>query len=204
MIHLLRFLDRTPVYLRDEDGIGIHHGHSIVETIAFVRDTGIIVAAVIPARIVMNGITDVIAGHGIGLITAIVRLIARTRHPDDARKTIGTDLVNDGLEEIVQCFRIILSLSILQVHGLIGQFDADLSGVLTDGVVLREDIPHSHQILVVIVANLDVVRTDARRTDHHIHAVVHGFLGQGEIDRFQIGLQSVRIKLLDVSLTRSI
>ena len=204
MVHFLRFLDWTPVHLGDKDRIGINHGHGIMETVTFVSDVGIVVAAVIPAGIVVNGIADVVAFDGPGGITAVIRLIACSRHPDNARKTVGTDLVDDGLEEIVQCLRIVLTISIPQVYGFIGQLDADLSGIFADGVVLREDIPHRHQILVVVVTHLDIMRTDAWRTDYHIHTVVHGFLGQWEIDRFQIGLQSVGIKLLDISLTRGI
>ena len=58
------FLVGTPVNLSDDDGVGVDHGHLIVE----VRDlglwVGVTVAAAVPASVVVYGIADVVALDG--------------------------------------------------------------------------------------------------------------------------------------------
>ena len=90
----------------------------------------------------------------------------------------------------MECLRILFALGILQAHGLIGQFDAELPCQLFHQRLLREDVPHGHQVVLVVVAHLQVLRTNAWRTHHHIHAVAHGLLCQWEIEDREKGLQS--------------
>ena len=195
---------RTPVHLGDNHGVGIHHGHLFMELVDLVRRTRRGVAAAIPAAIVVHGIADVIALDGICGIVGIVSLPTRTRHPNDSRKAIGANLVNHRLEEIVQRLRVILSVGVLQRHGLVGELDADLAGILLDGVVLREQVPHRQQVVLIVVAHLQIAWTYARRAHHDIHAVIHGIAGNREVERLQIRGETVGIELPDVGLALSV
>ena len=59
----------------------------------------------IPTGIHMHGIGEVVLAvfYGKLSIALILALIARTRHPDDALETLGTDVIQYRLEEIAQC-----------------------------------------------------------------------------------------------------
>ena len=192
---------RTPVHLGDDDGGKVHDGHLFMELTNLILRTWCVVTAAVPATVVVYGIADVVALDGVRGITRVVGLPTRARHPDHALEAVRTDLVDDGLEEVVQSLRVILALGILQRHRLVGQFNADLSGILLDGIVLCEDIPDVQQILVIGIAHLQTAGAHARRTNHHIHAVVHRPLGQGEVERPQESLQTRGTEAGDVGLT---
>ena len=191
---------RTPVHLGDNHGVGVHHGHLLMELVDLVRRTRRGVAAAIPAAIVMYGIAYVITLNGICSIVGIVSLPTRARHPNDSREAIGANLIHHRLEEVVQRLRVVLSVGILQRNGFVGELDADLAGILLDGVVLREEVPHCQQVVLIVVAHLQIARTYARRAHHHIHAVLHGIAGNREIERLQIRGEAVGIELPDVGL----
>ena len=89
----------------------------------------------------MHSIANVIALDGPRGIAAIVRLVARTGNPDDTREAIGTNLVDDGLEVVVQSLGIVLVVGIPQVDRLIGQLQAYLAGILLDISILTDDVP---------------------------------------------------------------
>ena len=55
----------APVYLRNNDGVSVYHGYLIVEVIDFILRRWGVVAAAVPARIVMDGIADIAARDGI-------------------------------------------------------------------------------------------------------------------------------------------
>ena len=52
-----------------------------------------LVAAAIPARVVVDGITDVVALDGMGLVILVIRLPASAWSPDNTRKPVGADLI---------------------------------------------------------------------------------------------------------------
>ena len=98
----LGFLQRTPVYFGDEDRISVNDGNGLMEGIDLVGWIRVIVAGIIiPAGVVMHSITNIVAFDGPREIAAIVRLVTRARNPDDASKTIGTNLINNRLEVVV-------------------------------------------------------------------------------------------------------
>ena len=138
----LGLLQRTPVYFGDEDRISVNDGNGLMEGINLVGWIRVIVAGIIiPAGVVMNSIADVVALDGPRGIAAIVRLVARTGNPDDTREAIGTNLVDDGLEVVVQSLGIVLVVGIPQVDRLIGQLQAYLAGILLDICILTDDVP---------------------------------------------------------------
>ena len=195
---------RTPVHLGNDDWRGVHHRHLLVELPNLIGAARRSIATAIPAAVVVNGIADVVALNGIGGIVGIVGLPTRARSPDDAREAIRTNLVDDGLEVVVQRLRIVLAVGILQRHRLVGELDADLAGILTDGVVLRERVPHREQVFLIVVAHLQIARTNTRRTHHDIHAVIKCLAGNGEIERLQIVGEARRVELPDVGLARGV
>ena len=141
----------------------------------------VVIAASIPATIVVNGITDVPAFDRMLCIAAIVLLPCSSRSPDDTCKAVAADLVNDRLEEIMKSLRVILIIGILQTYRLIGELYTDLSGMILHKLLLREDIPDIQQILVIVVTNFQRSWTYARRTNHHVHTMIQGFLYQFQI-----------------------
>jgi hypothetical protein len=66
------------------------------------------------------GIADIITCDRILGIAGIVCLPTCSWYPDDTCKTILTNLVNDRLEEIVQCLGIVLIAGIFYIDRLIG------------------------------------------------------------------------------------
>ena len=62
-----------------------------------------LITIVIPTSIVMYCITDIVASDGVLDIVAIVALITCTRNQNDTLEAILTNLIDNGLEEIVQC-----------------------------------------------------------------------------------------------------
>lgn len=93
---------RTPVYLRDEDRLGSDHRHLILE----VADEGIVIIALvacpIPSRIDMDSIAKVAVGDGMRGIVLILALIAGTRDPYHALKSVLSDDIDNRLEIVVQ------------------------------------------------------------------------------------------------------
>ena len=134
----------------------------------FISRIWIIVTTVIPARIVVYSITDIIVLDRVFGITAIVRLVACTRHPDNAIKPIVTDFINHWLEIIVKRLCIVLIVRILNIHRLICQFYANLTGMLFHKGLLRNNIPNIYQILLIIIVYFQITRTHSWRTNHDI------------------------------------
>ena len=199
---------RTPVNLGDDDGVGVDDGHLVVELLNLLTlacldvlvAVNALVAAAVPAGVVVDGVTDVIAGDGVGLVIGIARLPAGAGHPDDAGEAVLADLVDHGLEEVVKGLLVVGVRGALDADRLIGQLNADLARVLADGVVLGEEVPDVDEVLLVVVADLNVAGADPRWSHDNIHAVLHGALHQGEVERLQIGRQSGWVEVLDVGL----
>ena len=170
--------------------MGIHHRNLLPELVDVGVDVGLLVAglvvslitATIPAGVVVNGITDVDTLDGILGIVLIAGLPTRARHPDDAVEAIGANLVHDGLEKILLGPGRTGTTAGTEGHRLVGQLDADLAGVLEDGVILGESVPHVHQVVVVVVTHLQVAGAYATGTHHAVHTVLEGIECQGNID----------------------
>jgi len=126
---------RTPVDLRDDDGMGVNHRHGLMELPDAIFRIGLAVTCAIPAGIIMDGIADVITADGISGVAAIVALPSTSRHPDDAGEAIGTYFVDDRLEELLQRLGRLLSYAVSDLHRFIGQFDGQLSGIFAHGIV---------------------------------------------------------------------
>ena len=201
----------TPVNLGDDDGVGIDDGHLIVELVDFVPlgllQVGLgqfLVLAAVPAVVVVDGIANVVARDGIGLIVGIAGLPARAGHPDDAGEAVGADEVDNGLEIVVHGLLVVGVLRVPDAYRLVGQLDADLSGILADGVVLGEEVPDVEQVLLVVVAHLQVARTDPRRADDDVQAVLHGPLYEWEVERLHVVGEARGVEVLDVGLAAGI
>ena len=118
---------RAPVNLGDNNGVGVDHRHLIMELTDLFLLAGLnvlvpvntFIATAVPARVVMHSIADVIASDGIVLIVSIARLPACTGNPDNTRKAVFADFVDNGLEEVVHGLSISLALGVLQVHRLV-------------------------------------------------------------------------------------
>ena len=199
-VKLLRLLLRAPIDLADENRVGLHHRHGLAEVADLVRRVTVGIAAVVPTAVVMHSIADIVTFDGVGSIASIVGLIAGSWHPDDAREAILADFVHNGLEIVVQSLRVILIVGVADVDGLVGQLNHDLSGVFLYVGVLGDYVPDFQQILLIVVAHLQVRGAYSRRAHHDILSVVHGLLHQGEVKVAEIGLQSGGVELRDVSL----
>ena len=105
---------RTPVHFSDDDRSRVDHRHLLTELTDVVLFVATVVTASEPARIVVNGIADVIALNGMGGIAGVVGLPSGSRSPDDTCEAVGTYLVDDGLEVVVKGCRIIFSIAVLQ------------------------------------------------------------------------------------------
>ena len=105
---------RTPVHFSDDDRSRVDYRHLLAELTDVVLFVATVVTASEPARIVVNGIADVIALNGMGGIAGVVGLPSGSRSPDDTCEAVGTYLVDDGLEVVVKGCRIIFSIAVLQ------------------------------------------------------------------------------------------
>ena len=178
---LSRGVLRTPVNLGNNNRVGINYRHLLMELLNLVLRIGIGIAAAIPSSIVMNGITDVIALDRISSITGIVGLPSSTRRPDNTRKAVFADLIDDRLEIVMERFGIVLILGISQVNRFVGQLNTNLTGMILHKFLLREHIPYIHQILIIIIAHLQVMRTYTGRAYYYVHTIFHSHLGQFQI-----------------------
>ena len=176
------FLLRAPVHLRDNNRIGHHHGHSLSEGLYVFLRIVVIVISTVPSYVVVHGISDVLTLDGMGSIAAVVGLPTGSRHPDDARESVGAYLVDDGLEEVVHRLGRFLALGVVEFDGLVGEFYRDGTGVGFDDGILANHIPDVEQIFLIVISYLDLTRTYARRPHDDIHAVVHGLLHQGDVE----------------------
>ena len=123
---------RTPVHLSDDDGSCINHWHLIVKVGYLGLWVRIVVAAAIPSAVVVNCIAYVVALDGVGGIACIVRLPSCARNPDNACEPVGANLVNNGLEIVVQSLWIVLIVGILKIYRLISQLEAYLTSIFLD------------------------------------------------------------------------
>ena len=181
---------RTPVYLSDDDRSCINHWHLIVEVGYLGLWVRIVIAAAIPSAVVVNCIAYVVTLDGVGGIACIVCLPSCAWNPDNASESVGANRVNDGLEVVVQSLWIILIVGILQTYRLICQLEAYLTCIFLDVGILGNDIPYRHQVLLVVVANLQVWRTYSRRAHYDIHAMIHSLLHQRPIESREVGPQT--------------
>ena len=166
----------------------------------------LLVLTAVPAVIVVDGVADVVARDGVGLVVGIARLPARAGNPDDAREAVAANLVVDGLEVVVHGFLasstiVIIGISrIDNTHGLVGQFKANLPGILAHRVVLAYQVPHLYEVLLVVVAHHQVAGAHPGRAHHHVHAVLDGVEHQGHVERLQKRGQLRRVEVADVGL----
>ena len=207
LVKHFRLGNRTPVNLGNEDRIGLDNGNLLLELIdeislalLYAVAINLTIIAAIPSGIYVNGIGDVLSRDGIGFIVGIARLVACTWYPDDALETVGADEVNDRLEIVVQSLGVALVVHVLDVDGLVGKLKAYLTRILAHCIVLGNDIPYLHQILLIVVADLKIRRTHSRRAHDNILAMSQSLLSQRNIERTHIGLQASRIEMLDVGL----
>ena len=181
---------RAPVDLSDDDGGCVDHRHLLAELVDLVRRVGSGVAAAVPSTVVVDGVAYVGSLDGEGGIVGVVSLPACAGGPYDSREAIAANLIDDGLEVVVQGLGVVAPLSVLERHGFVGQFNTYLSGIFLDIVVLSEDVPDFQEVLLIVVAHLQLAGTYAWRAHDYIHAVVHGALHQREIERSKIGAQA--------------
>ena len=160
----------------------------------------LLVVTTVPARIDMHGITDVLAFDGMDGIVGIARLEARARHPDDALEAIGSYDIDDGLEVVVQSLRVVLALTVLDVDGLVGKFDGYQPWVLEDRVVPRYDIPDLHQVLLIVIAHLEVEGAHAWRPHHDVLPMTESLHCQRNIKPLHVELEAFGIEVADVCL----
>ena len=214
-VHLVedaRLLDGAPIDLGDEDGIGLDDRHLLLELsdelALALLDVGVAVhlavVASVPAGIDVDGIADVAAFDGMDGVVGIARLEACTRHPDDALEAIGSDHIDDGLEVVVQSFRIVLAPCSLPlapyINRLVGKLQSYLTVVFADGIVLRDDVPDFHQVLLVVVADLEIEGADAWRPYDDVHPVCQSSLRQRNIERRHVVPEAVGVEVADVGL----
>ena len=229
LVHLVedaRLLDGTPIDLGDEDGIGLDDRHLLLELsdelALALLDVGVAVhlavVASVPAGIDVDGIAYVAAFDGMDGVVGIARLEACTRHPDDALETIGSDHIDDGLEVVVQSLRIVLAPCSLPlapcslllapcslplapyIDRLVGKLQSYLTVVFADGIVLRDDVPDFHQVLLVVVADLKIEGADAWRPYDDVHPVCQSSLRQRNIERRHVVPEAVGVEVADVGL----
>ena len=98
----------------------------------------------------------------------------------------------------MKSFLVVSTLRVLHTHRLVGQLDANLTCILSNRVILSHHVPHLKQILLIVVTDLDLSRTNTGRTYHNIHTMLHSVNHQRYIKRFQEIGQSRGIKMLDV------
>ena len=200
VVALLAGVFGTPVYFGDDNGVGVHHGDCLVELANQVVVVIMVVAATIPSGVVVYGIADVVAGDGIFGIAAIVALPSCSRYPDDAGEAVGANLIDDGLEIVVQGLVAVLPVGIGQVDGFVGQFQAEPSSSLLHRGVLAHNVPDLHEVLLIIVTHFQVARAHTGRTHDDIHAMFHGTLGDRVVKRRQVFLQACGVEVPDVGL----
>ena len=191
----------TPVHLRHQDGIGLHHRHGFAELLDETFRGGRFVATVVPAHVGMHGIADVIARDGMQRIILVIGLVTRPRHPDNARVAVGADHINNGLEEVMQRLGRVLAVLVKNGHRLVSQFYEELPTVFFHFGIRTDGIPHIHQVFLIFPAHLNGAGTHAGRTHHHIKPMFHSRFGQRDKERAQISVQSHPAEAADVGFS---
>ena len=199
------WLEGAPVDFGDDDGVGVHHGNLIVELGDFPLGGGlyivgreVLVVAAVPAVVVVHCIAEVDILDGEGGVVGIAGLPSCSWHPDDALEAVLANLVDHGLEEVAQGRLVAGAVGIFHAYGFIGQLDADLSWIATNGVVLGEDIPDCSQIFLIVVVHANLTRAHSGRTHNDVKPMSHGFLHEREIERFQVSLQARLAEMRDI------
>ena len=217
LIKLARLLNRAPIDLGHEDGMRLYDRHLLLElpdevllALLYVSvAVHLLVVTTVPAGIDMHGITDVLAFDGMDGIVGIARLEARARHPDDALEAIGSDDIDDGLEIVVQSLRVVLASLLLapcplllapNIDRLVGKLDGYQPRVLEDRVVPRYDVPDLHQVLLIVIAHLEVEGAHAWRPHHDVLPMMESLHCQRNIKPLHVELEAFGIEVADVCL----
>ena len=87
------------------------------------------------------------------------------------------------------------------MYRFIGQLYHNDMLIVEHIAVASDDVPHSLEILLVIVTNLEVLRTYTWGTHDYIHAVVECLLSYRPIDRLHVLLQTALAESRDVGLS---
>ena len=94
----------------------------------------------------------------------------------------------------------LLAIGTEHIDRLVGKLDAEPSGVLLDIVIARHLVPHVEQVLLIVVAHLDVARAHARRTHDDVETMSLGLVRNLEIELVEIADQSLLREVLYVRL----
>ena len=149
----------------------------------------------------MHGIADIIARDGMQRIILVIGLVTRSRHPDNARVTVGADHINNGLEEVMQRLGRVLAVLVKNGHRLVSQFYEELPTVFFHFGIRTDGIPHIHQVFLIFPAHLNRTGTHAGRTHHHVKPMFHSRFGQRDKERAQIFVQSHSAETADVGFS---
>ncbi len=151
----------------------------------------------------MHGITDIVqwVGDRILGIRTIFLLPDSAWNPDDTLESVGANLVDDRLEEVVHALVVVLrTLCVANTDRLVGQLNADVTIIFKYGVVLGYTVPNVEQIVLIVCPHLNVARAYARWAHDDIHAMLQRTLGDSPIHAAQILGQSCTRIVYDIGL----
>ena len=122
--------------------------------------------------------TDIVSLYTMGRIAGILRLVRKSRHPDDVTGLVLADLVYYFLEIKLHIGKMGIttaaerSVSSLYVYRLICKLE-HYPAVVLELRMLRYYIPYIQKECLITVIELDVLRRYSRRTHHHIKSLVY-------------------------------
>ena len=181
---------RTPVNLSNNDRLACHNRNLLLEGVDRCVVVVLSIRSAVPIRIEVYGITVIVIVYRILGIVSVVRLPSCTRNKNDTSVTVLTDNVDDRLEEIAHCSLCILTVLVEQLNRLVGKLNHHSTRVLYHVRILCYDVPNCLQIVLVSIANLDSLRTYARRTHDDVHSVVKSLLCDRPVNSLHILLQA--------------
>ena len=192
---------RAPVYLRNKNRFIFYNRHLLLEIID--ESVGIIVGITcpIPSRIYMHGIAEVAVGNRIRGIILILALIARARNPDNTLEAILANHINHWLEIISHGCGWTLTIPIIYMNRLVGKFQGYDAWIILHPTVAGNNVPHRFKIILISIAYLQILRTYAWRTNHHIQAMIDGLLRNRQIKGIKILLQTGSTETRYISLS---
>ena len=91
------------------------------------------------------------------------------------------------------------AVAVLDMYRLVGQFEHHGSVIFQFGV-LSHMFPHFQQILMVVVADADILRTYAWRAHHDVQSFRDGIFGHRHKDLVEIFLEAVEVEGVDIVL----
>ena len=149
----------------------------------------------------MHGIAEVAVGNRIRGIILILALIAHARNPDNTLEAILTNHINHWLEIIPHGCGRTLTIPIIYMNRLVGKFQRYDAGIILHPTVAGNDVPHRFKIILISISYLQILRTYAWRTNHHIQAMIDGLLRNRQIKGIKILLQTGSTETRYISLS---